>query len=389
MLVGLTSGIKPFSAEAENVAPVAAEVKPAIESKPAGPVAPGVPASASAPTPAPIESDPVVAAPAPIVVAVEHQQPPAPAPAAEAPQQIEAPPAPVVAEQAAPSKAVEKTELRKSSSSVQAPPPAAEPSTKKSGSQRSSNPNANAASNNNNNNAVAPNKEGGSGNGSQRRKQKDQTKPVNAVVPASQIGLVPADRATALGLKAEEFRAKSKNARSDQEVLELCMEDHGSMCATLSARKTHVAAVRAMWNKDSVWKAVTQMKEAKDLSVVVDVFQTLSSQQLQIVPLEVLNVLLLEMQCLLQSEYEDYVILGCTMLRQVNKVFCPLLKTTRESKPSDVRSDPVLAERIEVSNVCWDTLSKCSLQLKENLGCGGRVSSASREVLALFRRVGL
>lgn len=262
---------------------------------------------------------------------------------------------------------------------VQAPPPSvvAEAAPKKSGSNRTANPN--------NNNATAPKES----SGSQRRKVKDQTKPVSTVVPANQIGLVPADRSTALGLKAEEFRAKSKNARTDQEILDLCMDDHASMCATLSARKTHVAAVRAMWNKDSVWKAVTQMKESKDLSVVVDVFQTLSSQQLQIVPLEVLNVLLTEMQCLLQSEYEDYVILGCSMLRQVNKIFCPVLKATRESKPADVRSDPVLAERIEVSNTCWDTLGKCSLQLKENLGCGGRVSSSSREVLALFRRVGL
>jgi hypothetical protein len=35
VLLGLTTGIKPFSSEAENVAPATAEVKPAIESKPA------------------------------------------------------------------------------------------------------------------------------------------------------------------------------------------------------------------------------------------------------------------------------------------------------------------------------------------------------------------
>ncbi len=411
LLLGLASGIKPFAVEPENIAPetVAAPVcKPAAEPAP------------KEETPAPV----VVAAPAPIAAPV---QPSNAAPAlAELPiqqpvaaeQVVVAASEPVVQPKAAEKERVveakadkfershraasDTEQLRRSSDKAQqqppaqvafqAPPPVAplQEAPKKSGSHRGSSkssllaPTASSAANSN---ANASNNS--SSGGSQRRnKSKDQTRPASIVIPAAHVGIVPAERTAALGLKAEEFRAKSKAARSDQEILDLCMEDHGNMCATLSSRKTHVAAVRALWNKDSVWKAVSQMKEAKELSVVVDVFQNLSTQQLQIVPLEVLNVLLLEMLCLVQAEFEDYCVLGCSMLRNVNKVFCPTLKATRD-KAADARNDPVFGERLEVTNVCWDTLCRCALQLKENLGCGGRVASASREVLALFRRSGV
>ena len=384
MLLGLTSGIKPFSADPENVAPEMASVA----AKPAAPepVAAAKPEPVPAPAPvaaAPKEEPIAVAAPAAVVAPIEQpaavvEQPKVEAKAVTVMEKIERPPAAIARS--------ESDHLRRSADKQpqavfqQPAPPPVQPlnEAKKSGSHRGSSSAASAA-------APASN----SNSGSQRRhKAKDQTKPASTVVPAQHVGIVPAERTAALGLKADEFRAKSKNARSDEEILDLCMQDHSSMCATLSTRKTHVAAVRALWNKDSVWKAVSQMKEAKELSVVVDVFQNLSTQQLRIVPLEVLNVLLLEMLCLLQSEFEEYCVLGCTMLRNVNKVFGAVLKATRD-KAADARSDAVFAERLEVTNVCWDTLCKCALQLKENMGCGGRVASASREVLALFRRAGV
>jgi hypothetical protein len=268
-----------------------------------------------------------------------------------------------------------------------APPPvsvAAQPlqEAKKSGSHRGS------SSSSSNSSAMAPTASS-SASGSQRRKQsRDQTKPASLVVPAQHVGIVPAERTAALGLKAEEFRTKSKSAKSDQEILDLCMEDHSNMCATLSTRKTHVAAVRALWNKDTVWKAVSQMKEAKELSVVADVLQNLSSAQLQLVPLELLNVVLLEVLCLIQSEFEEYCVLGCSTLIKINKIYGATCKATRE-KASEARSDPAIAERLEVTNVCWDTMCKCALQAKENLGCGRRVASASRELLGQYRRTGV
>ena len=84
---------------------------------------------------------------------------------------------------------------------------------------------------------------------------------------ASHVAIVPAERTAAigslylrrnndlfishgvLGLRADDFRAKKAAARSDDEVLELCMADHASLCVALSTRKTHVAAVRALWTK--------------------------------------------------------------------------------------------------------------------------------------------
>ena len=39
-----------------------------------------------------------------------------------------------------------------------------------------------------------------------------------------------------------------------------------------------------MWTKEAIWKAVSQLKESKDLSVVVDVLGNLSTQQLSVSP---------------------------------------------------------------------------------------------------------
>lgn len=347
LILGLSSGIRPFASDAENVAPVVVEVAPVA--KPQNPpedVKPEQPEVVVAPAP---EPTPVVAAPAPVVVAVEEEKQ-APPPAVEVKQEkvsskqapLPPPPAPVVA------------------ASVEAPK-------KGSRTERSSS---------------------SSGGGSQRQKKKDSTKPSQTIIPAAHVGIVPSERTAALGLKAEEFRTKSKNAKTDDEMIDFIMEEHAQMCATLSTRKAHVAAIRAMWNKDSIWKAISQMKEARELSVVYDVFQNMSSQGLQVVPLELLNVVLMEVQCLLQSEYEDYCVLGCSMIRGINKIFCGSLKATKD-KAAEAKSDPVLAERLELTNLCWDTLGKCAQQLKENMSCGGRVGSASREVLALLRRVGI
>ena len=104
-----------------------------------------------------------------------------------------------------------------------------------------------------------------------------------------------------------------------------------------------MTAIRALWTKESIWKAISQMQEARELSVVVDVLSNLSTQQLSIVPLEMLNVLLSFIQCLLQSEYEDYCVLGCTLLRGINKIFGASLKSTRD-KASEARNDPSVSE---------------------------------------------
>ena len=222
-----------------------------------------------------------------------------------------------------------------------------------------------------------------------RRRQRDATKPIEQVVPSSQVGIVPIDRQVALGLKAEDFRKETKDSSaSDSSMIQLCMRDHDNLCAALISRKTHVIAIRSMWNKTDIWKAISQLKEAKELSVVFDILGNLSSQQISIIPLELLNVVLLESQCLIQSEYEDYAVLGCTLLRSMCKVFGSTIKSTRD-KSSEARNDSVFAERLEIVKIIWETLSKCSLQLRENLACGGRVGSSSREVLALFRRLGL
>ena len=85
-------------------------------------------------------------------------------------------------------------------------------------------------------------------------------------------------------------------------MIDLCMNDHANMCAALNTvtnirfrlisasvshdlfpqRKTHVVAIRSMWTKEAIWKAVSQLKESKDLSVVVDVLGNLSTQQLSV-----------------------------------------------------------------------------------------------------------
>lgn len=405
-LLGLTTGIKPFASadEAENVAPVVtAEKKPAEE-----------PAAAAAAL-APVES-----APQPVTTPVSE---PATAPVLQqeasvsAPVVVSAVPEPQSFQQQVMVVAMPKAEplaekpiARPVEQSVPKPDPVQEKkrsddkkkraegdssssSSRRSGSHRTQPqqqppssaamaPGPSAASNIGNSNTSSNANAGGS------RRRKDSTKPSSNVVPSSQVGIVPSDRNTALGLKAQDFRAGINSITSDENAIDLCMADHANMCAALTARKTHVTAIRSLWTKDCIWKAVSQLKDAKDLSVVVDVMGNLSTQQLSIVPLELLNVLLLEIQCLLQAEYEDYCVLGCSLLRNLSKIFGATLKSTRE-KSSEARNDSVFAERLEIVNVCWESLGTCSLQLRENLQCGGRVGSSSREILALFRRMGV
>lgn len=99
--------------------------------------------------------------------------------------------------------------------------------------------------------------------------------------------------------------------------------------------------------------------------------------------------MVVDMHALITSEFEDYVVQGCASLRHVFKVFGASLKSTRDTKAADARADPVLAERVELSNVCWDSIAKCCQQLRDNMAAGGRVGSSAREVLALYRRIGL
>ena len=55
-------------------------------------------------------------------------------------------------------------------------------------------------------------------------------------------------------------------------------------------------------------------------------FLSFLTLDVQIVPLELLNTLLLDIQCMLQSEYEDYCVLGCSLLRMVCKIFGGTIK---------------------------------------------------------------
>jgi len=364
-LLGLSSGIKPFAEDVENIAPIAAEAakptkqadkpesdKPveqeAVEAKPEQKIEAETPKTIEDVTPAQLPLA-VVEAPKPEVVEEKQK---------DSVACIEAVPKPEpVQEKKRKERKHKETDSRKHKAES------------RSGSHRST--------------AVAAQTQS---SGSRRRKE--STKPVDSVVPSSQVGIVPPDRQTALGLKAEEFRRATKSCSNDQDMIDLCMNDHANMCAALNTRKTHVVAIRSMWTKEAIWKAVSQLKESKDLSVVVDVLGNLSTQQLSIVPLELLNTLLLDIQCMLQSEYEDYCVLGCSLLRMVCKIFGGTIKSTRE-KASEARSDAVFAERLEIVKSVWDTLGKSSLQLRENLQCGGRVGSSSREILALFRRLGL
>jgi hypothetical protein len=348
-IISLTSGIKPFSAASdENVNPLPVEVvkKPAADEK-----------KKEDETPAPKLEEPVA------VVEQKEEAKEEVVEQAPAPVAVVAPPPAVVVEK----KVVEKVERvveKPKTKTVKKSKAESEPKMKgKSGSRVQQ-----------------------ASSGSRRR---DNTRPANQVVPSNNIGIVPADRNTALGLKAEEFRSKSKAAKSDEEVLALCMDDHANMCAALNARKTHVAAIRAMWNKDQIWKAISQMREAKELSVVVDIFSNLSTQAITLIPMELLNVILVQIQCLLQSQYEEYCVLGCSVLRNVTKTFGSNLKAFSREKLMEARMDSVAAEKLEINTACRETLSKCQLQLKENIACGGRVGSSSREILALWRRIGI
>jgi hypothetical protein len=354
-IISLTSGIKPFSAASdENVNPLPVEVvkKPAADEK-----------KKEDEPPAPKQEEPVAVVEEKKVEAKEEVVEQAPAPVAV----VAPPPSVVVEKKVVEKKVVEKVERvmeKPKPKTMKKPKAESEPKMKgKSGSRVQQ-----------------------TSSGSRRR---DNTRPANQVVPSNNIGIVPADRNTALGLKAEEFRSKSKAAKSDEEVLALCMDDHANMCAALNARKTHVAAIRAMWNKDQIWKAISQMREAKELSVVVDIFSNLSTQAITLIPMELLNVILVQIQCLLQSQYEEYCVLGCSVLRNVTKTFGSNLKAFSREKLMEARMDSVAAEKLEINTACRETLSKCQLQLKENIACGGRVGSSSREILALLRRIGI
>lgn len=101
---------------------------------------------------------------------------------------------------------------------------------------------------------------------------------VVAPTAAASIGSVPSQRDKALGLRAVEFRGAVKAIKSDADALALINGDHGNMMATLVTRKTHVAAVRGFWSKDNVGRAVAQMHDARELSVVYDVLGNLNAR---------------------------------------------------------------------------------------------------------------
>ncbi len=92
-----------------------------------------------------------------------------------------------------------------------------------------------------------------------------------AVVAGASVGIISSQREKALGLKADEFRGRVRAVKTEQDALSMIMEDHANMCATLATRKAHVTAVRGMWSKETVGRAIVQMRDAKELSVVYDV----------------------------------------------------------------------------------------------------------------------
>ena len=156
-------------------------------------------------------------------------------------------------------------------------------------------------------------------------------------------GLVPAGRDGPIGLEIARFLgssnpfgqdpfAKPKAKQDEEEVIRALVAPADAMSQVLHARLSHLKVLAALWTGGGgPAKALQRALDTDDPAVLVDLLGATHARLHVHVSLDLATDLASAVQQLLDSEYEDYLLVGLSATQAILKGVCPVLRGTAEA----------------------------------------------------------
>ena len=156
-------------------------------------------------------------------------------------------------------------------------------------------------------------------------------------------GLVPAGRDVPIGLEITRFLGSSnpfghdpfvkpKAKQDEEEVIRALVAPADAMCQVLHARLSHLKVLAALWTGGGgPAKALQRALDTDDPAVLVDLLGVTHARLHVHVSLELATDLASAAQQLLDSEYEDYLLVGLSAAQAILKGVGPVLRSTAEA----------------------------------------------------------
>ncbi|OVA13192.1 WD40 repeat [Macleaya cordata] len=178
----------------------------------------------------------------------------------------------------------------------------------------------------------------------------------------------------ALGLIEKEREASST---SDEDVIEVLMQNHDIFLSDLRSRLTKLQVVRHFWLRNDVKGGIDAVGKLPDHCVQADVASVLV-EKMEIVTLDLFTCLLPVFMGLLNSNIDRHTNVSLEMLLKLVAIFGPVILSTISATPS-VKVDLQAERRREICNQCFIHLQKIKQLLPSVIRRGGALAKVKLE----------
>lgn len=205
------------------------------------------------------------------------------------------------------------------------------------------------------------------------------------VIPA------PSDRPVGLNMcdflpKQISSGAKPSRSVSEEESITALMSGHNSMAAVLSTRQKNLQVVRTMWTNRDIKTALDTAITMSDQAVVVDILGIICLRE-SWWNLDLCGLILSQLQDLLESKYENYVIRGCNALKLILKNFGSIIMSNLAGG-SAIGIDISREERHNKCKICYEYLTNIRPVLEKKAKTG-KLHNRFKDLIILLDSLGL
>ncbi|XP_061404731.1 katanin p80 WD40 repeat-containing subunit B1 [Lethenteron reissneri] len=194
----------------------------------------------------------------------------------------------------------------------------------------------------------------------------------------TEAAVVPGGRKAPLGLRAADFLPNPEREMTEEEVLSQVRKGYETLCTLLTDRHKKLKIVLALWTSCEIKTAIDAAISMNDAAVINDVLGIMNSKP-SLWRLDLCPALIPQIEKLLHSKYESYVLTGCVALKIILQNFASVIKGNLTVPPSSV-VDITREERYQKCKVCHRLLMNLRPLLDSRKTRSGRVSGAFREL---------
>lgn len=162
------------------------------------------------------------------------------------------------------------------------------------------------------------------------------------------------------------------------------LEPHHSICGIMTSRLTTVQAVHTLWKQGNFRESILHLCKCNDPAVAVDVLNRAQIKSAKDFTLDVAVEFLPMMQEMLNSRYEDYVVVALETVGILLKGFSSLIKMTRATAQGRDQVDISKEERLEKCNKCYAYFMHMEARARALGAHDGRAGTAAQELLRGF-----